>query len=63
MKKIITINIDERLNGLTIKELLVFFHVGRGKIEEFRVNKTIYLILRRVSKTARLFIVLYYVIF
>lgn len=43
MKKIITINIDERLNGLTIKELLVFFHVGRGKIEEFRVNKTIYL--------------------
>ena len=43
MKKTVTINIDERLSGLTIRELLMFFHVGRGKIEELRVNKAIYL--------------------
>lgn len=42
LKKVI-VKIDKRLVGLSIKDILLFFHVGRSKIEELRVNKNIYI--------------------
>ena len=39
MKQSVSIFIDERFETLTIKELLKYFHVGRGTIEKIRVNK------------------------
>lgn len=38
----ININIKKQYQGLSIKQFLKSFHVGRGKIEELRVNKSIF---------------------
>ena len=39
----ISLKITRKIDGLTIKEYLKSMHVGRGKIEEIRVNKSAYL--------------------
>ncbi|MGM9858700.1 MAG: RluA family pseudouridine synthase [Bacilli bacterium] len=39
MKQRVSVLVDERFENLTIKELLKYFHVGRGTIEKIRVNK------------------------
>ncbi len=39
----ISIKVLKKQNGLTIKEYLKSMHVGRGKIEEIRVNKSVFL--------------------
>lgn len=39
----IEIKVTKKIDGLTIKEYLKTMHVGRGKIEELRVNKCAYL--------------------
>ena len=44
MKQSVSIFIDERFETLTIKELLKYFHVGRGTIEKIRVDCPVNLI-------------------
>ena len=39
----IKISIPSFLNAMTVKEFLKYFHVGRGKIEEIRVGKQIFI--------------------
>ena len=38
---LVKLEVNKKLEGLTIKELLKEYHVGKGKIEEIRVNKLV----------------------
>lgn len=42
MKKSVSLIIDKTLTNKTIKEVLLAFFVGKGKIEELRVNKGVF---------------------
>ena len=42
MKKSVSLIIDKTLTNKTIKEVLLAFSVGKGKIEELRVNKGVF---------------------
>ncbi len=43
MLKKVNIKVDDRFNNMNIKNILLFFHVGRSKIEELRRNKNIFI--------------------
>ena len=47
---LVKLEVNKRFEGLTIKELLKEYHVGKGKIEEIRVNKLVASIFRIRSK-------------
>ena len=46
---LVKLEVNKRFEGLTIKELLKEYHVGKGKIEEIRVNKLVQLNSNQVS--------------
>ena len=51
---ILKVKINEIFEGLTIKEFLKEYHVGKGKIEEIRVNKLVTLNSEVTSLEAKL---------
>ena len=51
---VLRIEVNKMFEGLTIKEYLKEYHVGKGKIEEIRVNKLVTLNEKEVNLETKL---------